>query len=119
MNKITSTQTNYTGAAAGYAEGTFKDDPGDGSGSSIIVKNFNDLWYAVNTPILKYTTSDLESSYIGSSEPMIVGPVGMVGLIYPLIISIDRDRSGYIVGSVDTFLTGFSTGIILPSFSGF
>ena len=56
MNKITSTQTNYTGAAAGYAEGTFKDDPGDGSGSSIIVKNFNDVWYALNTPILKYTS---------------------------------------------------------------
>lgn len=54
MNKITSTQTNYTAAAAGYAEGTFKDDPGDGTGSSIIVKNFNDVWYALATPILKY-----------------------------------------------------------------
>jgi hypothetical protein len=54
MNKITSTQTNYTAPAAGYAEGTFKDDPGDGSGSSIIVKNYNDVWYALAAPVLKY-----------------------------------------------------------------
>lgn len=54
MNDIQSYLTNYTAPAAGYTYGTLKDDPGDGTGSGIIVKTHNDFLYAFYTPINKY-----------------------------------------------------------------
>lgn len=54
MNDIQSYLVNFTAPAAGYTYGTLKDDPGDGTGSGIIVKTHNDFLYAFYTPINKY-----------------------------------------------------------------
>ena len=64
MKEILNYLTNSTAPSAGFSLGRLKDDPGDGSGSGVIVATHNDFLYALYAPILKYlgAVSDTDES---------------------------------------------------------
>jgi hypothetical protein len=47
MKKLSSYLTNYTTPSSGFSEGKLKDDPGDGTGSGIVVATHNDIMYGL------------------------------------------------------------------------
>jgi hypothetical protein len=54
MRTIASIVANYDGASGGFTEGTFRNNPGDDTGSGVMAAFGNDLWYAVSAMITKY-----------------------------------------------------------------
>lgn len=54
MREIADYLSNYTAPSAGYTYGRLKDDPGDGTGSGIVVATHNDFLYGLIAPIVKY-----------------------------------------------------------------
>ena len=57
MRLLASYLTNFTAPSGGYSIGQLKDDPGDSTGSGIVVATHNDLLYAFVSIIIKYVGS--------------------------------------------------------------
>jgi hypothetical protein len=68
MKNIQDYLTNKDAPSAGFSQGKLKDDPGDGSGSGIVVATHNDFLYCHLAPIIKYIgdTSDTAESETAS-----------------------------------------------------
>lgn len=64
MKDIRNYLVNFLVASAGFSLGRLKDDPGDGSGSGVVVATHNDFLYAFYAPIIKYlgAVSDTDES---------------------------------------------------------
>jgi hypothetical protein len=54
MKKISGYLTNFISPSAGFSEGQFKDDPGDGTGSGAVAQTVNDLYYGFLAVAKKY-----------------------------------------------------------------
>jgi len=68
MKKLSSYLTDFTAPSSGYSEGKLKDDPGDGTGSGIVVATHNDFLYGFLALVKKWSgaVSDTDESETAS-----------------------------------------------------
>ena len=54
MRDLNNIVANYDAAVTGYPEGSFRNNPGDDTGSGVMASMGNDLWYALSAMVYKY-----------------------------------------------------------------
>lgn len=54
MRALNNIVANFDAAAPGYPEGSFRNNPGDNTGSGVMAAMGNDLWYAISAMVTKY-----------------------------------------------------------------
>ena len=54
MRAVNGIVANYDAAVTGYPEGSFRNNPGDDTGSGVMAAMGNDLWYALSAMVYKY-----------------------------------------------------------------
>jgi len=54
MRTLPTIVANYDGAVTGYPEGSFRNNPGDNSGSGVMAAMGNDIWYALSALVYKF-----------------------------------------------------------------
>lgn len=57
MKTLNTIVSNFDAAVTGYPEGSFRNNPGDNTGSGVMAAMANDIWYADSAMIIKYKGS--------------------------------------------------------------
>jgi len=113
--KVPALTPNYDGAVAGYPEGSFRDNPGDLTGSGVVSAWGNDVHYAQAAAIYKYLGDKNGNAETTTSSDFLNALETMMGFAVSTVSAWSPSTDYSTLGNVSVMRYGMQFTSILPS----
>lgn len=115
MRTLNNIVSNFDAAATGYPEGSFRNNPGDDTGSGVMAAMGNDLWYAISAMVTKYKGAKSGNAETTVASDFMDSIELAMGIQAPTIAAWVSGTDYSTLGDVSVMRYGMQFTSILPS----